>query len=97
MKYQTADGEAILKELSGWEVIDNQLVKTFTFKNYFTTIAFVNAIAWICQKAKHHPDLNVHYGKVIVKFTTHDKGNVLTSKDFDCAKQVESLERGVLL
>lgn len=91
MKYQAAEIKDELKKLNEWEVADNHLVKTFTFKNYFTTIAFVNAVAWISQKAKHHPDLSVHYGKVIVKYTTHDEGNNLTEKDFSCAAEIDRI------
>lgn len=91
MKYQAAEIEKELEQLDGWEVADNHLVKTFTFKNYFTTIAFVNAVAWVSQKAKHHPDLNVSYGKVIVMYTTHDEGNALTEKDFGCAQEIERI------
>lgn len=91
MKYPAAKIEEELKELNEWEVVDNHLVKTFTFKNYFTTIAFVNAVAWLSQKKKHHPDLSVHYGKVVVKYTTHDEGNALTELDFACAKEVDRI------
>lgn len=91
MKYQAAEIEKELAKLNDWQVADNRLVKTFTFKSYFNTIAFVNAVAWISQKAKHHPDLTVQYGKVIVEYTTHDAGNTLTENDFNCAQEVDRI------
>jgi len=75
-----------------WKLSDDQklIIRQFNFKNYFQGIMFVNAVAWVAQEAKHHPDLEVNYGKVVVKFTTHDAGG-LTEKDFASAKLVEDL------
>ena len=51
---------------------------------------FVNAIAWIANKEGHHPDLEVSYGRVLVRFSTHDAGG-LTRSDFICAAKVDAL------
>jgi len=74
----------------GWEIIDNHLVKTFTFKSYLKTISFVNAIAWQANKLNHHPDLIVSFDKCVVKLTTHDAGGV-GPKDFNLAAVINSL------
>jgi len=37
-------------------------------------MAFVNAVAWIAHRADHHPDLSVHYNRVVVSYSTHDAG-----------------------
>ena len=81
---------AHLAGLSGWERTGDEIVKTFSFKNYYETIAFVNATAWISHRADHHPDLEVGYNKCKVRYSTHSVGG-LSQKDFDCAAQVESL------
>ena len=74
----------------GWRLIDGSLEKTYTFKNYYETIAFVNALAFIANAEDHHPDLAVSYGKCTVRFNTHDvKGISVT--DFDCAAQADAL------
>ena len=81
-----------LKELGeGWEVKDNMLSKTFTFKSYLKTMSFVNAVAWLANKVVHHPDMLVSYGKVTISMTTHDAGNVLTEKDFQLARLISEL------
>jgi len=78
--------------LPGWQISsDNQLVKTFTFANYHQSIAFVNALAWIAHQEDHHPDLSVHYNRVVVHFSTHDAGG-LTLNDFICAAKTEALQ-----
>ena len=79
---------------SEWSVDEENKVisKKYQFKNYAKTIAFVNAIAWIAEQEGHHPDLSVHYGKVIVDFTTHAV-NGLTENDFICAAKIDLLQK----
>ena len=67
-------------------------VKTYRFAGYHETMAFVNAIAWIAHRADHHPDLSVHFNRVVVSYSTHDAGGV-TGNDVTCAARVESLQR----
>ncbi len=89
-----AMAEALLKQLSeGWQ-LSNQgtaICKTFTFKGYWPVIGFVNAIAWMAQQEGHHPDLSVHFGKVIVTYTTHAASG-LTENDFICAAKIDQLQ-----
>ena len=71
-----------LQSLPDWELSPaGEIRRTFNFKNYYETIAFVNAIAWIANKADHHPDLEVGYNKCVVRYSTHDVGG-LSDADF---------------
>ena len=90
-KLSTQEIATGLQQLDGWQLIDEITIsKTYAFKGYWKTIAFVNSIAWIAQKHNHHPDLEVYYGKVVVKFTTHDSGG-LTALDFELANAIETV------
>jgi len=79
-----------MKALAGWSHADKRLTKTFKFGNYYETMAFVNAIAYIAHRQDHHPDLSVHYNRVEVVYSTHDAGGV-TLNDCICAAKVEAL------
>jgi 4a-hydroxytetrahydrobiopterin dehydratase len=79
-----------LATLSGWERVGNEIRKTFAFKNYHETMAFVNASAWVSHQQDHHPDLGVHYNRCVVSYSTHDAGGI-TLNDFICAAKVEAL------
>jgi 4a-hydroxytetrahydrobiopterin dehydratase len=79
-----------LKALPAWEYTDNRLVKTFRFANYYETMAFVNAVAYIAHREDHHPDLSVHYNRVVASYSTHDAGGV-TLNDCICAAKLEAL------
>jgi len=74
----------------GWQLIDGALEKAFRFKNYYETLSFVNAVAFIAHAQNHHPELAVSYSQCTVRFSTHDL-NALSHNDFTCASQVDAL------
>ena len=83
-----------LADLPGWTLSgDGEAVaieKTFRFANYYETISFVNALAFVANAQDHHPDLSVHYNRCVVRFNTHDvKG--ISETDFDCAARADAL------
>ena len=79
-----------LAQVSGWHLTQGTIEKTFGFKNYYETIAFVNALAWICNTEDHHPDLSVSYSRCVVRFNTHSVGGV-SINDFICAAKADAL------
>ena len=85
---------AKLSHIDGWKLegdgADISIAKTFRFANYFETIAFVNATAFVAHTQDHHPDLQVSYNRCTVRFNTHDVGG-LSVTDFDCAAQLNAL------
>ncbi len=84
--------ESNLSELEGWEAPLNyaNISKTFQFKNYHQTIAFVNAITWLAGKEDHHPQVCFDYNSCTVTLTTHTaKG--LTMNDMIMAAKINAL------
>jgi 4a-hydroxytetrahydrobiopterin dehydratase len=83
-----------LAALPGWQLAgdgaDVAIEKTFRFGNYYETMAFVNAVAFVAHTQDHHPDLSVHYNRCVVRYSTHDVGG-LSETDFACAAQVDGL------
>lgn len=83
-----------LARLEGWALGGDgaalAIEKTYQFDNYFETIAFVNALAFIAHAQDHHPVLWVHYDRCTVRFNTHDVGGI-SSTDLDCAGQIDAL------
>ena len=64
--------------------------KSYSFSNYYQTIAFVNALAFAAHASDHHPELMVSYNRCVVRFNTHDVGGI-SSTDFECAAAVDAL------
>ena len=88
--YTTAEVQQLLKGMKGWAIEDGKLAKTYPFTNYYQTLAFVNALAWISHREDHHPDLGVHYNKCRVEYSTHAIGG-LSENDFICAAKCDAL------
>lgn len=87
--------EALVSTLDpGWSLTADAsvLARTFDFPDYHRVMAFVNAVAWIAHQADHHPDLEVGYQRVVVRWQTHAVGG-LTDTDFGCAVRVDRLLR----
>ena len=87
-----ADDEVaeLLATLDGWQRQGTLISKTYRFKNYHETMAFVNATAWISHREDHHPDLAVSYNQCSVSYTTHAIGG-LSENDFICAAKIDAL------
>lgn len=85
---------AALAKLEGWKLTgdgaDVAIEKTYTFANYYETISFVNALAFVANAQDHHPDLSVHYSRCVVRFNTHDVQGI-SETDFDCAARIDAL------
>ena len=80
----------LLKGLQGWSREGKGIAKTYAFRNYHETVAFVNATAWISHREDHHPDLAVGYNKCRVEYWTHAIGG-LSENDFICAAKCDAL------
>jgi 4a-hydroxytetrahydrobiopterin dehydratase len=85
--------EAALAALPGWSVDAGALRKAFRFADWRATIAFVNAVADLADRAGHHPDLAVGFGRCTVAWSTHDAGGI-TQNDLACAARTEALAHG---
>lgn len=80
----------LLKGLAGWSREGRAITKAFRFRNFFETMAFVNAVAWVAHREDHHPDLRVGYAECQVTWWTHAVGG-LSENDFICAAKVDAL------
>lgn len=86
------DGDVLaakLRDLPNWSGSDGWLRREFTTDGWRTTMLAVNAIAFLAEAANHHPDLEVHWNRIVVRLQTHSAGGV-TDKDLELAAQVES-------
>ena len=82
--------ERLLRQLDGWAYRDGAITKTFRFPNYWQTMAFVNATAWISHREDHHPDLQVGYHTCRIDYRTHAIDGI-SENDFICAAKVDAL------
>jgi 4a-hydroxytetrahydrobiopterin dehydratase len=79
----------------GWRIADDAkaIHREFSFRDFYRTMSFVNALAHIANLEDHHPDLEVGYNYCRVKFTTHAIGG-LSENDFICAAKIDRIPLG---
>jgi 4a-hydroxytetrahydrobiopterin dehydratase len=87
------ESEKLLAELTtAWRLTADAraLRREFSFKDFYRTMSFVNALAHVANIEDHHPDLEVGYNYCRVLFTTHAiKG--LSDNDFICAAKIDRI------
>lgn len=74
-----------------WIEENNQLSRTFIFKDFIEAYGFMTKVAFLSEKMNHHPDWSNVYNKVIIKLNTHDAGSIVTEKDHKLAKEIDKL------
>lgn len=85
--------QKLMPEIPKWKVSEDHksITRDFSFKNFYLTMAFVNAVAWIANQENHHPDMEIGYNYCHIKFFTHAV-NGLTKNDFICAAKIDKIE-----
>ena len=82
---------AMLSQRRGWGVEkEHHLLRTFTFPDFVTALAFVNKVGALAEAQGHHPDIYLAWGMVRVEIWTH-KINGLTESDFVLAAKIDHL------
>ena len=77
--------------MTSWKKAKNgALLKTYPFKNYMKSFAFVSQVALLAEKANHHPKIILEYGTVTIELISHDK-NQVTQRDIDLAEQIDKI------
>ena len=90
MSLSQLDIKEELKNLPGWNVINEKLYKEFKFDNFNQAFGFMTRAAMEIEKMNHHPEWFNVYNRIIVELTTHDAGGI-TKNDINLAKILNSL------
>ena len=75
---------------AGWEVVDGALERTFELPSFPEAIEFVNRVAAAAEEANHHPDIEIHYRQVKLRWWTHSE-LAITDRDRELAARSGSL------
>jgi 4a-hydroxytetrahydrobiopterin dehydratase len=82
--------EGLLAELGGgWQVVDgHHLEKHYAFPDFETAFAFVARVAAVAESEGHHPDIELGWGRAVLRIHTH-KIDGLTESDFVLAAKAD--------
>lgn len=76
--------------MDGWEERDGALVREFELPSFRAAVEFVNRLADLAESENHHPDIDVRYRRVTVRWTTHSAGGI-TARDHELAARTSAL------
>lgn len=74
-----------------WQKDNNKLYKKFIFKNFVEAFAFMTQVAFEAEKINHHPLWTNVWNTVEIWLSTHDAGDIITNKDEELAKAIDSI------
>ena len=74
-----------------WKEEKNKLYRKFEFRNFSEAFAFMTRVAIEAEKMDHHPLWTNVYNTVEVWLSTHSAGDIVTEKDRQFAKRIDSL------
>lgn len=77
-----------LAGLEGWERDGEEIKKIFVLRNFVDSMGLVNRIAFLSERADHHPDILIRWNRVSVSLSTHSEGGI-TEKDLTLAEEIE--------
>ena len=86
---ETVDA-ALSERPTAWRREGDMLVLDVERGDFARALAFVNAVGGLAEAADHHPDVDLRWGRVTLRLSTHSAGG-LTMKDLDLARQVDGL------
>lgn len=75
---------------NGWSEEDGALVRELEFPSFSDAVAFVDRLAEVAEAENHHPDIDIRYKRVLVRWTTHSEGGV-TERDRALAARTSDL------
>ena len=89
----TAGAQKYLPDLPGWNLSEDgkKISKEFKFADFIGAINFVNRVADIANEEDHHPDIDIHYNKVLLELWTHAIGG-LSENDFIVAAKADAVK-----
>jgi 4a-hydroxytetrahydrobiopterin dehydratase len=73
-----------------WQEVDDALVREFEFESFPKAVEFVDRLAEEAESENHHPDIDIRYRRVTVRWTTHSEGGI-TERDRTMAKRTTAL------
>jgi len=84
---------AALAGLPDWTRVGNSITRTVELKDFQAAMLFTGAVAYMAEKASHHPDILIQWNKVTLTLSTHSAGG-LTAADMALATHLDALHGG---
>ncbi len=80
-----SDAEVERNLPDGWRRDGDEIARTYEFDDYLDGVVFANAVAEVAEEQQHHPTIEIAYGSVTVRYTTHEVDGI-TKRDLRLAE-----------
>ena len=80
-------GRRASEELPGWVVEGEELVGRWRFADFAAPLGAAVRAGALAERADHHPDMHIGWGKLEVRLTTHS-AKALTVRDVELAGKI---------
>ena len=81
---------AELATVPAWTRDGNSIITVTQRKDFRDSLLYIGAVAYLAERANHHPDVTIQWNKVTLTLSTHSAGG-LTASDFALARQISAL------
>jgi 4a-hydroxytetrahydrobiopterin dehydratase len=78
----------------GYALVNGALQREFRFKDFAEALAFVNRVGELAEREGHHPDIEIHWNEVTLRWWTH-VADAVTDRDHQLAALSNQLIRRV--
>ncbi len=87
-----ADEVAALAQVvdGAWEIGEGEIRRELTFKTFNAAFGLATRIALLAEAQGHHPELEVGWGRLVVRVSTHSVGG-LSRNDFIMAARIDRM------
>ncbi len=90
----TEDAGLLAAGVSGeWQIDKGSIRREFTFKTFNAAFGLATRIALLAEAQGHHPGLEVGWGWLLVRLSTHSVGG-LSRNDFIMAARIDRMAGG---
>ena len=75
---------------AGYAVVKGALQREHEFRDFADALAFVNRVGELAERENHHPDVEIHWNLVTLRWWTHAK-DAVTERDYELAEKANSV------
>jgi 4a-hydroxytetrahydrobiopterin dehydratase len=75
---------------AGYTLVNGALQREHEFRDFTAALAFVNRVGELAERENHHPDVEIHWNRVTLRWWTHVSDDV-TERDYELAAKANEL------
>jgi 4a-hydroxytetrahydrobiopterin dehydratase len=75
---------------TGYSLVNDALEREFQFADFAEALSFVNRVGELAERENHHPDVDIRWNTVKLRWWTH-VAEAVTDRDYELAARSNEL------